>query len=332
MSAAFAQFDEPLAWLIRGLAEYGFEDLSSGSSATPGILGGFDLRFAAQSQARSGLMLHVPAVADGTRCEQDDSYAFEIYLTDQPTGQGFTVRCAECNFLSDFAFDPANPLWTAGYVHQSISEYVPEFVRWRLSGGELTWAQRQGIPDVVGEPCSTSLATWITQQVSSRQHFDGRHWGEGRMEAAAAAPLAPTGPIAMEGNLGRPDGTANNPVAIARAKMKGPTQAIMVAIAAGALCVAGAMLNILVTVAVFGLDRPFALFSSFVVVGFVSSGAVGAWYGLKHLEQMKESPLAWVAIAFPALIPVCCFAGLPVSIWAGMRWQSPAVRALRSRS
>jgi hypothetical protein len=327
MSTAFAQFDEPFAWLIRGLAEYGYADINSEGPIT--APGSFDVRFVTESQGRSGLTLKVPAEFAGKRHHQDDVYTFEVYL--QEAGNGFTLRCAECNFLADFAFDSENPMWAAGYIHQSLAEYIPEFVQWRLSGGELTWAQRQGIPTVIGEPCSASLATWITQQLASGQHFDGRHWGKGPTVVATPAATIPAGPIAMEGNLGRPDGTANNPVAIARALMKRPTQLLFGAIGLGALTSLAAVLNILVTIAVFGIDRPFALVTSFLFVVITTAGAVGAWLGMKKIQQFQDSPLAWVAIAYPAVIPVCCLPGLSLSIWAGLRWQSNAVQAIRTR-
>ena len=333
MTTAFAQFDEPLAWLIRGLVEYGYADISLESGLKPGTVGGFDARLLTESQGRSGLLLKVPAVSGGTRHHQDDIYVFEVYLSDHDDRAGFTVRCAECNYLADFPFDPTNPVWAAGYIHQSLSEYVPEFVQWRLSGGQLTWAQRQGIPTVIGEPCSASLATWCSQQLSLNQPLDGRHWGAGPAVIAPTGPVStmPVGPIAMEGNLGRPTGTANNPLSLARAQMTGPTNALMAAIGVGGVATVAAVLNILITLVAFGFDRPFALVTSLLFIAANSALATGAWAGLRRLKAFEDHPLAWLTIAYPAFIPVCCIAGIPLSVWAGMRWQSPAVRAIRTQ-
>lgn len=330
MSIAFAQFDEPFAWLIRGLSEYGYADISQGVPIPHGAPGGFDVRLITESQGRSGLILTVPAESAGTRHHQDDSYVFEVYLSEQSGHTQLTARCAECNYLADFPFDPEHPMWASGYLHQSLSEYIPEFVQWRLSGGELTWAQRQGIPSIMGEPCSASLASWFAQQLTLNQRLDGRHWGKGPELVGSEPGPAYTGPIAMEGNLGRPDGTANNPLAIARALMQGPTKALMAAIGVGGLSCIMALLNILVTLAVFGLDRPFALVTSALFVIITAMGGVAAWMGLKHIREFNDDHLAWAAIAYPAVIPVCCFAGLPLSVWAGLRWQSTAVKAIRT--
>ena len=147
MSAAFANFDEPFAWLIRGLIEYGWKDITKGQPmpSTEGA-GGFDLSFVPESQGRSGILLRMPAMVGGQRCHEDDSYGFEVRLTRVQGQPGIAARCAECNFLQEFAFDPNNPVWMAGYLHQALTQYVPEYVRWRLDGGELSWAQRQGVP------------------------------------------------------------------------------------------------------------------------------------------------------------------------------------------
>ena len=330
MTVAFAQFDEPLAWLLRGLAEYGYRDISLGQPLPNESLGGFDARLLTESQGRSGLLLRVPARAGTRRHHQDDIYVFEIYLSDQQGQMGFAVRCAECNYLADFPFDPSNPIWSAGYIHQSISEYVPEFVQWRLSGGELTWAQRQGIPTIIGEPCSTSLATWCAQQFSLQQPLDGRHWGEGPPAHQPNTPSISPGPIAMEGNLGRPNGMANNPTAIARALMRGPTQALMASLGLGVVASAAALLNIFVTLVAFGFDRPFALVTSFLFLCGNSALATATWFGLKHIRGLRNHPLSWVAIAYPALIPLCCIAGIPITAWSANRWQSNAVRVVKT--
>ena len=43
MAIAFASFDEPHAWLIRGLVEYGWTDLGRGGPVPPGSFGALSL-------------------------------------------------------------------------------------------------------------------------------------------------------------------------------------------------------------------------------------------------------------------------------------------------
>jgi hypothetical protein len=332
MSVAFAQFDEPLAWLIRGLIEYGWVDVSRGSAIPPGTVGGFDLSFIPTSQARSGLLLRVPATAGGQRHSEDDTYIFEVQLTSLNSGSGFTVRCANCNYLQEFGFDPGNPGWAAGYIHQGLSEYVPEYVRWRMGGGELTWAQRQGVPEVDSEPCTASLATWIGQQLSQRQTFDTNLWGAGKVATGPLIgdPNTPLSPIATVGNHAGASGRGQSPADAVRATLNGPANALMAAIGIGGIGAALALLNILVTIALFGVDRMFAVITSMGFAAIASVGAVGAWFGVKQYKQMRGNALPWVAIIYPSILPICCFAGLPLSIWAAIRWQAPAVKAIRA--
>ena len=200
MTIAFAHFDEPLAWLIRGLITYGWADVTTNRVTPAQVVGGFDLSLIPDSQGKSGLILRVPAAADGRRCHEDDTYAFEVLLIHMGDARGFAVRCEACNYLAEFAFDPENPEWAAGYIHQGLTEYVAEFVRWRLGGGELTWAQRQGVPQVDAEPCSASLAGWIAQQLSLRRTFDGTLWGT--VQNIAHAQQAIAQPMVTEGNYG----------------------------------------------------------------------------------------------------------------------------------
>ena len=331
MSVAFAQFDEPLAWLIRGLIEYGWVDVSRGAAVPPGSIGGFDLSFIPESQARSGLLLRVPATAGGQRHHEDDTYIFEVQVASLKSGTGFTVRCANCNYLQEFGFDPDNPGWVAGYIHQGLSEYVPEYVRWRLGGGELTWAQRQGVPEVESEPCTASLATWIGQQLSLNQTFDAHLWGAGMVATGPAVGNIndPISPVATVGNLGRNAGRGQSPADAVRATLHGPANALMAAIGVGGIGAALALLNILVTIALFGVDRMFAVITSMGFAAIASVGAAGAWFGVKQYKEMRGTSLPWVAIIYPSILPICCFAGLPLTIWAGMRWEAPAVKAIR---
>ena len=325
MTIAFAHFDEPMAWLVRGLITYGWVDATINRVPPAHVVGGFDLSLIPDSQAKSGLILRVPAAADGRRCHEDDAYNFEVLLTHINGTQGFAVRCEDCNYLSEFHFDPAQPEWAAGYIHQSITEYVAEFVRWRLGGGELTWAQRQGVPEVDAEPCSASFAGWIGQQLALRRTFDTNLWGQVKDVAQAQQAIAQ--PLVSEGNYGA---TGKGQGAPADAALKRPAKALFVMICLGGTAALMAMINILVTIALFGLSRPFALTTNFLLMMVAGVDGVLAWFGLQQFRQMRGDKLPWVAIIYPSIVPVCCFAGIPISIWAGRAWQSDPV--LRRRA
>ena len=319
MSIAFGHFDEPIAWLMRGLIEYGWVDLSRNRVLPSHAVGGFDLSFIPDSQGQSGIMLRVPAIAGNQRCHADEAYTFEVKLTDVSGAPGFAVRSEACNYLQEFAFSPDNPVWAAGYIHQALTEYVAEFVRWRLGGGELTWAQRQGVPAVEGGPCSASLATWVRQQLSLQREFDATLWGQGVQRTQATS--TPSAPMITEGNFGKKTPGSTRPIDL----ISGPSRALFTMICLGGTASALAFFNILVTVALFGLNRPFALWTNALLVVFGGGGAVVAWLGLREYRQLRGSFLPWVAIIYPSLVPICCLGGIPVSIWAAMRWQSDPV-------
>ena len=224
MSIAFGHFDEPFAWLIRGLIEYGWTDITRNRVLPPSAAGGFNLSFIPDSQGQSGIILSVPAVAGSQRCHADEAYAFEVKLIDVSGAPGFAVRSEACNYLQEFVFSPENPVWAAGYIHQALTEYVAEFVRWRLGGGELTWAQRQGVPAIDGRPCSASLASWVNQQLNLNRHFDATLWGQGVQHTADAS--TPNTPMITEGNYGKITPGGSQPSQL----LRGPSRALLMMI------------------------------------------------------------------------------------------------------
>ena len=331
MTTAFSTFSEPFAWLIRGMVEYGWRDATRSRIVPQGAFGGFDLSLLASSQGRDGLVLLIPAVADGRRCHEDESYSFEVQLTRNEAGACFAVRSPDCNYIQEFSYDESNPIWAAGYIHQALTEYVPEFVRWRLSGGELTWAQRQGIPTVEAEPCSASLATWLGEQSRLHRSLDQgpqQGWWIGGLPTAGptSGAHAPVGAIASMGNAaGIP--TQAQPEGLRL--LQKPATALSTMIWVHAMAAGCAGLNIISTLAMFGGKRPFAVVSSVLFIAFV---ATMTWLARRGVEQYREGRgrlWPWVAIGYAGLIPVCCFGGLPVAIWAAMRWQDERVKAFR---
>jgi len=328
VTTAFSTFSEPHAWLIRGLVEYGWRDATRSRLVPAGVFGGFDLSLMPGSQGREGVILLVPAVADGQRCHEDEVYSFEIVLTHNDQGPAFAVRSADCNYLHEFSYDPANPVWTAGYIHQALNEYVPGFVRWRLGGGELTWAQRQGVPTMDAEPCSASLATWLEQQIRLHQTLDSgpqQNWWTGGGVPGGTA-HAPLGAIATMGNAA---GTTHvRPEGMRMLDRPGAALSTMVWMHGIAACCAA--VNIITTVALFGMKRPFALITSTVFILFVVGMTSIANRGITQYKECRGRLLPWVAIVYAGVVPVCFIGGLPVAVWAGMRWRDPRVKALRA--
>ena len=330
MNAAFAAFSEPFAWLVRGLVEYGWRDVTRSRIVPQGSFGGFDLSFLAGSQGRDGLVLLIPAVADGQRCHEDEAYSLEVQLTRNDQGQCFAIRSPDCNYFAEFPFDENNPLWCAGYIHQALTEYIPGFVRWRLGGGELTWGQRQGIPTVEAEPCTASLASWVGDQVRLHRTLDHGPsqgwWLSGAQPGAVVAGGAPTGPMIQMGMAaGVPDAIKPEGLRL----LERPAQALSTMVWVHGMAAVCAVINIISIIVMFGGQRPFALVTNFILVVFISSMTWVARKGIAQYRTGQRGPLPWVAIVYAGLIPICFFGGIPVAIWAGRRWRDQRVIALQ---
>jgi len=237
MGIAFGTFNEPHAWLIRGLVEYGWSDTSrAGGYVPPGQFGGMDLSRFAETEGREGIVLDVPAVIQGQRFDDDGTYHFQAQvIRSSETGQlAVAVRCPEANYIQEFAWDPQNPTWVAGFVHQALTRYVPSFIHWRQQGGSVTWAQRQGIVELEGEPCSGPLSGFIAESIRAGRAMD-RGPAEGWWMGAGSPLSTPGGsvsrgptvpgllrqgsapPVLPTGAMPQPPAGGNAPVAVATA-------------------------------------------------------------------------------------------------------------------
>lgn len=347
--------------MIRGLVEYGWPDLSRAHGRVPpGTFGGFDLQRLTASEGREGLELLVPAAAGGQTSVEDGTYHFEVKVCQTAQGLGFAVRCPEANFLQEFPYDPHNPLWAAGYIHQALTGYVPQFVQWRLQGGEVAWADRVGMPKIPGEPCSPLLVRFLERRLQSNQGLD-QGPAEGWWLQAAPAPAEAPGPSGVGGGVAPPTGWSGAPVIragkgagdpvylsaqaremVARgepiatsgnvqalARVNQPGSALMLLAGLG---MAQALLWFInaITVIVYYLDDSlFALFFSlFAALTLLASGAVAMLGGYRY-RKLAKGPLPIIAMVYAAVVPVCCLAGIPVAIWAAFTLQDPMVKQAR---
>lgn len=358
MPPAFAQFDEPHAWLIRGLIEYGWPDVSRAGGHLPqGVPGGLDLNTLIETEGRDGLVLEMAAASGGQVCE-DQRYRFTVQVADTQHGPGFAVRCPEANFLQEFPYNADNPQWAAGYIHQALTTYVPQFVAWRLQGGEVSWAERVGLPTVAGHPCSFLLARFVADKVGSNQRLDQGPqqgwWLDGATRTSGPRPaVVPPGdgllPMGGGGLIqtGKGGGDPTYLSAAAReaaargesiasegnlqalARVAAPGWALLVMAGVGVFQAFLWFVNAINVVLYYLDDSIFALaFSLVACIGLFLASAI-AGYGAWQYRKLAKGPLPWVAIVYAALVPGCCVAGLPIAIWAGMVWRDPMVTRAR---
>jgi len=368
MAAAFGTFDEPHAWLIRGLVEYGWTDISrAGGYVPPGIFGAMDLSRLPESEGREGITLEVPAAINGQKLDDDGIYHFQMQvIMSADSGQlAVAVRCPEANYIQEFAYDRSNPGWTAGFVHQALTQYVPQFVAWRLAGGAVTWAQRQGIPELDGEPCSAQLTGFIATAIRGGVVFERgpqQGWWMGSSTPLTTTPASSRGP-AIPAMLHRPASAQGFPVGPAAAPARGPIVpgiiaggpiamagrgpmmavdptmrrklladkpglALMVASGAGLAQGIFWFLNALSIVVYYRTETAALLIAVLGALLLVPVGAV-AMYGAWKYRAGEKHPLSWVALGYSAIVPVCCLAGLPIAGWAFKTWQDPSFKSAR---
>ncbi|MFM2247252.1 MAG: hypothetical protein RL071_3326 [Pseudomonadota bacterium] len=367
MAIAFASFDEPHAWLLRGLVEYGWADWSRlRGQLPPGSFGGIDLGPWTEGDGRDGIPLVVPAQVQGQRCVDDGTYSFTVQVQRRQGGLAVVVRCPEANFFQEFPYDPYNPLWAAGYVHQALLTYVPQYVSWRLAGGELGWAEREGVPRIQGEPASAGLISFVRGRVQANLPLEllaAEAWAIGRPgqvgsagvplpRITGAAPRSPAAPAPQQMGITAGSGSAEplylsaaarealargeqrpglpqNDAVQARARTRKPANALMVVAGMTGLQSIFWLIDSLTIVAYYRDSLGSLLFALPLFLILLPASVAAAW-GAWQLREVKGGPMPWVAMGVAALSPGCCLFGLPVAIWAGRAWMDPMVVAVRS--
>ncbi len=344
MAAAFGQFDEPHAWLIRSLIEYGWPDTSRMGGRVPaGVLGGLNLRGFPDSLGRDGVILEIPATADGQVCTEDNTYQVQVRVIRGQTGPAICARCPDANFMQEFSIDSANPTWAAGYLHQAISQYFPQFVTWRLQGGQVSWAQRSGMPDVTGEACSPMLAAYVGRRIAANERFDtgpseGWWMGDAGVQLGGGAAIAPiavagrgAGPVYVSEAARKALGGARSIDDVKRARAisvtSGPSTALMAVTALGMF--EGFLFFVNAVNAIYEYQELVSGAVSVVLsLGLIMGGVLsllGAW----QLRTIKGKVLPLWSMIYVALIPICCVFGIPVTMWAVRAWRDPSVASLR---
>ena len=82
MTVAFMHFSDPYAWLIRGLVEANWQDISLLSThVLPKNGAGFDLRYFIRSNGQYGIRLCLMAIDAQGNWYDDDSYSSSVVHT-----------------------------------------------------------------------------------------------------------------------------------------------------------------------------------------------------------------------------------------------------------
>ncbi|MES2640958.1 MAG: hypothetical protein V4850_15820 [Myxococcota bacterium] len=155
-AAAIAESNDLYAWLIRGFVESGLPDHTRGGREWTAT-GALNLENFIQEQGAGGIGLEFrgQAVADPS---PEDEYTYQVSVVRGPEGTQIVVRCAETLF--HHAFEVSEPIEAlAGHILGQLRAHNDAFTAWRAKGGETTYAQRVGIPNVKGTTCDRALVT-----------------------------------------------------------------------------------------------------------------------------------------------------------------------------
>jgi hypothetical protein len=170
METAFLQFSEPYAWLFRGLVEYGWEDLSLKPQNLPKRYA-FNLRPFIETNGKKGVFLHCLALDSNERWfQQDKSYTFVVKLTkDKWDRTVFYMACRELGYYKEHLWVQEQPYYSAGYIHEAVSQEIPKIVDQRRDGWIPPKRPQDDILEI--EP-SPDLIMYLHQRYSYEQDFN----------------------------------------------------------------------------------------------------------------------------------------------------------------
>ena len=131
---AFLDMADPYSWLLRGLCEYQWSDITTTPQAYPQQTGrGFDASPLLNPMSRFGLRLVTLAIDYNNQWYREDgSYQFEVRLVNDPRlSYCLLLRSDEMAYSKLIPWNTAQPMHSVGHVHESVVEATREFVERR---------------------------------------------------------------------------------------------------------------------------------------------------------------------------------------------------------
>lgn len=175
---AFADCNDPYAWVIRGLLDYGWQDLSLDPHSYPQQSGrGFDLRHLIDPMSNFGIRLVVLSIdGQGQWYRRDESYEFEVrYIRNLKQEDCILLRSDEMAFSRLFPIVRDQPLYSAGYIQEAIQAQVPVFVERRKRREMISSIELQEMLNFPLISPPHNLLQFISQQLRYGQDFNHFH-------------------------------------------------------------------------------------------------------------------------------------------------------------
>lgn len=186
---AFAGCNDPYSWVIRGLLDYGWEDISLEPSSYPKQSGkGFDLRHLIDPISKFGIRLVVLSIdAEGKWYRRDESYEFEArYVQNLRKEDCILLRSDEMAFSQLFPIVPEQPIYSAGYIHEAIQKQVPIFVERRKMREMISSIELQEMLNFPLLSAPQNLLQFIAQRLQYGENFNRFHpWRQAPVQQQA---------------------------------------------------------------------------------------------------------------------------------------------------
>ena len=177
MTPAFLQFSDPYSWLIRGMVEAEWQDLSLESyQVLPQKAGaGFDLRHLIQTGGRYGVRISIMAIDEhGSWFSEDQVYSFDIIFGQDNIGQqAYLVSSKDTGYSEFFALTPHSPLMAVEQLIERVQHrHVPQFINERKRGRTVTSNDINAMFTTRPYPADNSLLQFLFQRNQIGQTFN----------------------------------------------------------------------------------------------------------------------------------------------------------------
>lgn len=177
MNTAFLHFSDPYSWLIRGMVEADWQDLSLESyQVLPQKTGaGFDLKNLIQTGGKHGIRVSIMAIDEhGNWYSEDQVYAFDIVFGQDNIGQpAYLASSRDTGFSEFFALTPHSPLMAVEQLIERIQHrHVPQFINERKRGRTVSSHDINAMFTTRPMPADNSLLQFLYQRIQNGQRFN----------------------------------------------------------------------------------------------------------------------------------------------------------------
>ena len=196
---AFAQLADPYTWMLRGLIDIGWEDISLSPESYPQIKGrGIDYSGLVNPMSRFGLRLVCLALDENNEWYRSaGSYEFEARLVNDPRlSYSILLRSDEMAFSQLFQWNANNPMYVIEDIHRAIVKATIQFIeknKRRENISSIDLQEMLNHPIIPPPPNFTSfMTTRIQRGINLNTAMQEGLW---HSEAIQPPQIEPTSPL-----------------------------------------------------------------------------------------------------------------------------------------